>query len=276
MQPPVSLAAYLTGENPVPKTKAKPWPLSRVAAFAPAAIQQLGHANYALYETAHELAHLWFSAKIFSLGLPLYLYPGDFWATMQHRTQGKFCGDCHSRLYPDKLPCEAADEGAAAVYDYFYSNGGWPWAQRKRVAISRCRQCFYSKNTRECVIFLISLSRNASLGALLSVRPLAIRIVNFLLFEYADSIWCHVCEVWVRGREKGRDHFSEKRHRNKAAKASARMDGAWELVGDDRSTAQRSPSAVSVAPIPQTITDQADLTGRRPVLGPHALPVHVH
>ena len=208
----------LARDRTVHWSKTRKWPLTLVAACSPPVIQSLGHTNYAMYELAHELAQLWFKAKSYTPGVPLCLFPGDFWAKMHHRLRGRFCEDCHDRIIPDMWREIGQHFVAPTATDYYRSSGGWPWGPKRLLVITRCRGCFHNDRTRKSSVFIISMARNSPLGALLSVRPLAIRVINYLLDEYDDARYCSICDCWVRTRADLPDHFATTRHCRNAAK----------------------------------------------------------
>ena len=162
-----------------------------LARCEPRAAQQWGHCCYELYAAAHFLAHVWYTRKFFVPGLPILPYPADFWHSMAERLWGRRCGQCHGHI---------------AQLNPWRSWGPDVNALAHAHVVSYCDYCWGQLNTRRYVWGLTTAACSSQLGELLSVGPLAVRIIDFLVDDRfmgkkspVIKFYCAACRVWIYG-----------------------------------------------------------------------------
>ena len=98
----------------------------------------------------------------------MYLHPGDFWHQMAERVWHRRCGQCHGNI----LAITAWHHWAPDVNALTFSHLMNYWDE-----------CWERFNTRRMIWALTIVACSSQLGALISVGPLALRIVAFLVDE---------------------------------------------------------------------------------------------
>ena len=164
-------------------------------------MQPLGHTNYNQYELAHLLAHEWYVQKLYVPGLPTYQYPADFWWAMAHRYYGCYCGQCHGKI---------------GAFSSLRSVALATLALDRMAVIAYCEPCWAQVNARHHISSLMAIATMPPLGALLSLCPIAVRIVAYIWAESNDDEeYCQTCDIWLNGPWQLIEHIKGRKHKKK-------------------------------------------------------------